>query len=337
MKTEMLSEWAVSEKPSVDRETSVIRGVRILGLSSKNNREYAEEAVKKAVPLYEGRHVNVDHGDIAARSYRDRIGALENVRFADAGLRGDLKVNPKHPLAEQLFWDAENLPNAVGMSHVVEGVTARKEGGGVHVEEIVAVASVDLVANPATTQSLFESEERMKTKLKEEGTEVAALAPYAPVPTATGDPKSSLASGFEAAILDIVRGEGDGKTKLGKIKALFDAQDKANAAMEKATDSHTSTPEAQEEKTEATESVDADALKSQIAAMWLLEEAGIPKTPDLVNAIAAIPNEDGRKEVIKAMGSKVAAPRFGTSPVKRLSEEVEAPKNAQEYVKAITL
>jgi len=141
----------------VDRERGVIQGVKILGLASANRRTYLPEALREAVKLYESVAVNVDHirsGEL--RSYRDRIGKLVNVRFANDGLYGDLVVNPRHPLAEQLFWDAEHCPENVGLSHDARGKTAVRNGQVV-VEAIESVRSVDLVAEPATTKSLYEA------------------------------------------------------------------------------------------------------------------------------------------------------------------------------------
>ena len=144
----------------VDRDRGTIRGVKILGLQSKNGRRYLGEALAAAVGLYEGAKVNVNHPKghpQAARDYQDRIGHLRNVQFvAEAGLVGDLQVNPKHALAEQLLWDAEHAPDSVGLSHNVQARTATR-GGEVLVESILAVHSVDLVADPATTRGLFES------------------------------------------------------------------------------------------------------------------------------------------------------------------------------------
>ncbi len=141
----------------LDREKGIIEGVKILGLVSRNGRSYLKEAVARAVSLYEDRPVNIDHGD-SPRSYADRIGSIRNVRVepGDGGLRADLHFNPKHPLAEQLCWDAEHAPGNVGFSHVIEGRVARKNGATI-VEEIVKVTSVDLVADPATTRGLFEA------------------------------------------------------------------------------------------------------------------------------------------------------------------------------------
>ena len=139
----------------VDRHRSMILGVKVLGLESQNGRRYLPQALLEAKHLYEGRPVNVDHQDAGRRSYRDRIGRLLNVRMDADGLYGDLLVNPKHPLAEQLLWDAENCPENVGLSHDAQGRT-RMEGGRLIVESIQQVRSVDLVAEPATTRSLYE-------------------------------------------------------------------------------------------------------------------------------------------------------------------------------------
>lgn len=144
---------------SVDRQKGLISGVKILGLVSRNGRTYLPEAIQQAAGLYEGKRVNVDHsrsGD--SRSYRDRMGKLQNVTAREDGLYGDLFVNPQHVLAEQLFWDAENAPENVGLSHDVSGKVTRR-GGKPTVESIDTVRSVDLVADPATTAGLFEDEE----------------------------------------------------------------------------------------------------------------------------------------------------------------------------------
>jgi len=145
----------------VDRGSGVIRGVKILGPVSRNGRVYTADAMRNAAPLYEGAKVNVNHPEgrpDRPRDYRDRIGTIREVTFRDGeGLFGDLHFNPKHALAEQLAWDAVNLPENVGFSHNVEARTAT-DGDQMRVDRIVRVLSVDLVADPATTAGLFESE-----------------------------------------------------------------------------------------------------------------------------------------------------------------------------------
>jgi hypothetical protein len=143
----------------VDRAAGVIRGVKILGLHSRNGREYLPEALGRAAALYEGAKVNVNHpkgSALAPRDYQDRIGVVRGVEARPGeGLFGDLHFNPKHALAEQLIWDAEHAPENVGFSHNVQARTARRDDLLV-VEEITRVQSVDLVADPATTRGLYE-------------------------------------------------------------------------------------------------------------------------------------------------------------------------------------
>lgn len=145
-----------------DPGQGVLRGVKLLGLRSRNGRRYAEAALREAMGLYEGSKVNVNHPErdpLAPRDYRDRLGVVRNVRFErQTGLYGDLHYNPKHALAEQLAWDAEHAPENVGLSHNVLART-RRESDGIVVEAITRVQSVDLVADPATTAGLFEQRE----------------------------------------------------------------------------------------------------------------------------------------------------------------------------------
>ena len=143
----------------VDEQAGVIRGVKILGLESRNGRTYSADALTGARHLYDGAKVNVNHpqGDpLSPRDYRDRIGVIRGVEVREGeGLFGSLYFNPKHALAEQLVWDAQRASENVGFSHNVRARVANKPGG-VIVEEILQVQSVDLVADPATTRGLFE-------------------------------------------------------------------------------------------------------------------------------------------------------------------------------------
>jgi hypothetical protein len=160
--TDMLQEFCDSRGVSmrVDRQTGVIRGVKLLGLESRNGRTYLPEALAQAAQLYEDAKVNVNHpkgNPNAPRDYQDRIGMIRGVAVRPSeGLFGDFYFNPKHVLAEQLMWDAEHAPENVGFSHNVEARVGRR-GERLVVEAITRVQSVDLVADPATTRGLFES------------------------------------------------------------------------------------------------------------------------------------------------------------------------------------
>jgi hypothetical protein len=162
--TEALQEYVDSRGVTlrVDRAAGVLRGVKLIGLESQNGRRYRPAALAAAVGLYEGAKVNVNHpqhGPLAPRDYRDRLGVVRQVEFRPGeGLFANLHFNPKHLLAEQLAWDAENNPRNVGFSHNVLARLVR-EGEHTVVEAITHVQSVDLVADPAATQGLFEHEE----------------------------------------------------------------------------------------------------------------------------------------------------------------------------------
>ena len=156
-----IAEYTDSRGISLGVEDGLIRGVKVLGLTSKNGRTYQRQAIESAREKYEGTRVNIDHpanpGD--ARRYSDRFGKLSSVRVTDEGIFANLHYNPSHPMAKQFAWDAENAPENVGLSHVVSA-SAIKRNGRTEIESIDQVLSVDIVADPATTKSLFESEER---------------------------------------------------------------------------------------------------------------------------------------------------------------------------------
>lgn len=63
MQLTQLLEVTFSDSSQVDRDAGVIRGVRILGRSSRNGREYSDQALTQAARLYEGLGVNLNHPD----------------------------------------------------------------------------------------------------------------------------------------------------------------------------------------------------------------------------------------------------------------------------------
>lgn len=225
----------------VDRETSTIRGVKLLGLESTNKRTYPRPTIERAGPLYEGVQVNVDHAPdrhTGARSYRDRIGHVRGVIAREDGLYGDLHFNPKHPLMEQILWDAEHATKNVGMSHNVEATLSRRSGKAV-VEAINRVVSVDLVTDPATTRGLFEqqkgdSEMDWNTVTKEQVRE------HCP--------------GVAKALIDEALAERD---EGQQTAALKESLDKANAALEAATKERDALKEAEEKRDQRAEAIKA--------------------------------------------------------------------------------
>ncbi|HUW30176.1 MAG TPA: hypothetical protein VM223_01040 [Planctomycetota bacterium] len=212
----------------VDREKGIIEGVKILGLESANGRTYPKQTIAAAARLYEGSKVNLNHPDgnpTQPRDYRDRLGTMREVRIGqgDGGLFADFHFNPKHPIAEQLFWDAEHSPENVGFSHNVAAKVSRSNGKVV-VEEITRVQSVDLVADPATTKGLYEHAQDQDT---EDGDMPATLE------SLQADQPDLLKSIRETAVKEHVNSESV-KTEAAKnaatIKTLTEENDRLKAA-----------------------------------------------------------------------------------------------------------
>jgi hypothetical protein len=162
---------SAGRKLTVDREKSCVHNVKLSGFESKNGRRFAPEAVTQLASMLEGARVNVNHNDAdlaAPRSYRDRFGKATNVKAESDGIYGTVHFNPKHAMAEAFAWDAENSPENCGMSPVYFPTkTSRTRDGKLLIEGIRRVVSVDLVADPATTISLSESENPVSQDLSE--------------------------------------------------------------------------------------------------------------------------------------------------------------------------
>lgn len=173
---------------NIDRESRVIRDVKVIGLRSKNTGralglkesefgeavdkpyEYSFQALEEAKERYEGVRVYIDHpqlvrgGDGAAlqplsdeRSLSDYFGKLVNVRVTEDGLRADLAYVSTHPLCEQVLETAERFPEHLGLSHHAF-IKPVLRGERIIIESIADVRSVDLLGDrPGTTISLFES------------------------------------------------------------------------------------------------------------------------------------------------------------------------------------
>lgn len=174
-----LVEIAACPSTRVDRENGVIRGVKILGYESKNKRRYTRAAIERAAHLYENAAVFADHPGGRAQGNRrvaDRVGTLMGVHVRESGLFADLHYFRSHALAGTIADAAEANSPGIGLSHVAEGTT-RREGDLTIVEEITRVVSVDIVSNPATTRSLFESEE-LPERRPSMSTEIAELVEY---------------------------------------------------------------------------------------------------------------------------------------------------------------
>lgn len=340
----------------IDREAGVIRGVKILGLKSRNkrgSRRYLKEASSAGAPLYEGRKVYIDHvqlveGKAPARPTRERWGKLVNVAPDESGeLYGDLEYLKSHELTEQILEAAERF-NDFGLSHDADGKVRESEGEEV-VYELTKVFSVDVVQEPATNRNLFESLETMERKNIR-----AALREHIKQPHATfllarltemediyaedmemevapeASPEDQIKEAFRTAILAIVDGEGDVDDVIAKIKLLLET--KAEVSGE-GTSEPTSKTETEGETMTESQAAELQAenkrLKEQLAQQTtkeactkLLESLDREATPVRVKALAALTEEADRKSLVESWPVRTSK-RPESSPPKYSLQEQE--------------
>jgi hypothetical protein len=238
----------------VNREAGYIDGVLICGVQSRNGRDYPPAVLTRDFAKYESAPVNADHGDES--TVGRRLGWFSDVKpGADGRPRGRLNLLKSHPLAEAVFEAAERNPSLFGMSHVAVCGTKRVNGRET-VESINKVLSIDLVADPATTKSLYESfnptSAPMKFKafaeavgakfptastglmkfLREEMGEMEM--PEAPDMASAVEPSDPVKAAFSQAMHALIdqfdSGGVDGPGLLSKLKQLMKAAEKMSGA-----------------------------------------------------------------------------------------------------------
>ena len=146
-----------------EHASGVVRGVKLLGLRSRNRRNYDTPGVRSSAPrLMEGARVFIDHPQkpTDSRSYRDSFGVAKNVKYVPGkGFYGDIHFNPNHALASQFEWDVKNNPSGLGMSINTRFKHKGVDGNGdMVIESLEEIRSIDVVCRPATTNGVFESE-----------------------------------------------------------------------------------------------------------------------------------------------------------------------------------
>lgn len=328
---ETLIETVYSDSPKVNREAGVVAGVRILGASSKNGREYSEQAMQQAATIYEGLGVNVNHPDrknaSVERGVGDGIGWLSGVKYIpeQKAVVGDLNILKEHPLAGLLFEAAERNPKRFGLSHNAEGRMGTKGGKRV-VESIESVRSVDIVQTPATNTGLFESE-APKMKLREHVEQIDKanpgramllklleedeMAPMAmaemPAEASGGESEDQVKAAFRQMVVAAFDDDKlDTKATLTKIKDILKAYEKLNGGGETSGESK---PSGAGESGGGGSSDASESVKAKRAvATELLEAAGIAKpTESQVKAVARAEDSAERKELIESFKAKAGA------------------------------
>jgi hypothetical protein len=153
--TELYADPFTSAK--VNADAGYVDDVLICGTLSRNKREYPTAVFKRDIAKYEGKFVNCDHG--RESSIDRRLGWFSGVHVAvDGKPRGRFNFLKSHPMSPRVIEALERNPALYGFSHVAHCKTRRDISTGREViESIEEVESIDLVADPATTNGLLES------------------------------------------------------------------------------------------------------------------------------------------------------------------------------------
>lgn len=338
----------------VDERAGVIHGVKILGRFSRNSHgahgvtkgtEYSTNAMRDAIPLYEGSDVIVDHPDRNQlnnnRSSRDVFGKIRNVRLESDELRGDLHYLKSDPFSAKVIEDVKRRLGVFGLSHNAASGRERVEGGRLIIESIDLVRSVDLVRKPATNRNLWESDmstenkpetkkHTLRTLLESQGKRFSANrklwadtllemdemsdAVGAPVEIAADvEPDDALWSGFKAAIMSCMdkyeSGEYDSTACLAKIKDLLKTHEKLDSDDEPEAPTESDDTGSDDDKTESLKGADAkelELLRRKEKVRNLCEGLEfIPSKPQLT-ALVAMESDKDRRELIEEL--KTASP-----------------------------
>jgi len=348
------------DKSRIDRDAGVIHNVKVLGLESKNRRNY-REAIKASKAKYEGAKVFLDHErEGKERRNEDRWGKLEGIYEAADGLYAKRLVYAKeHRLTPQILEGIERF-NDFGLSHDASG-RGRKDGSGVVVEAIDVVHSVDLVQQPATTNNLFESSMSAKAKfwtvLRESCgkndtatlllTNLTEMDDSELYPSEKEMEVDEAAMGemsldeqvdqaFNAAVTAILNANIDTKSKIAKISMLLRTADKAHNAN--ATDTQTTESqetggpgkmtESQQKQLEELQQFKEETLQAQErdSCVNLLESFEVEPTDVRVNALVALESSQ-REALAKSFPTKAKRPE---SSLGRLAESVMNGGNDQD-------
>jgi hypothetical protein len=317
--------------PKVDIENGVLYGVKLLGEVSKNGRRYKPEAMKKAVPLYEGRKSYVDHPEheklAEDRKFRDWSGEFRNARYVEGrGIFADQHLRKEGDYFAGIIEAAQRFPTAVGYSHVADGAS-RMDGDTEIIESITEVFSVDLVTDPATTAGFFESRRKPKTikhaieslpdgtvrtrliEMMDDGYLDGALS----MGGEKSDPQSQMyemARALVEALIEMARNMAEA-SKPEPVPPPLEEPAKEPAA--EPVKDLAMTPEAEKEDKQFPELESVKRENSELKAKNLLLESDRDATPARIKALAAATDDD-RKELLESWPAIEAGERPLRSP-----------------------
>lgn len=350
MKLIPLLELTFSDAPQVDHDAGVIRGVRILGRTSRNGREYSDAALKQAARFYDRLGVNLNHPERqksdGARAVEDGFGWLESIDVRADGVYGDLHYFRAHPSADVIVEAAVRNPRRFGLSHHAEGRVMQHQGKLV-VESIESVRSVDVVQNPATNLGLFESEiptvpRTIREILQEtdgplaqllEDTSLQAAADHAvDVPDETPHDEQ-VAIALQSLLVKVLEDEQlDVPTRLHQVFRLMDA----HQATTTDDSSDANDPAIVTQLLERIERIEVEAH-----CRTLLESTNRSCEPARLQALASLATDDERHRLIESWPERDASRVFRPRPVisrplyETQSESVTWPGDVRSFVAAI--
>lgn len=340
----------------VNREAGYIDGVLICGVTSRNGRDYPAHVLARDFARYESAPVNADHGDES--TVGRRLGWFSDVTpGSDGRPRGRLNVLKAHPLAEAVFEAAERNPSLFGMSHVAVCGTKRVNGRET-VESINKVLSIDLVADPATTKSLYESFQptgqpmklstyceqvaakwpavsaKLKVIREMDGMGEVEMADAPPMEADPGDPVKAAFSQAMHALVDQLDGGMEPQAFLSKLKTLMKAAEKM-AGKEAETEPEADKPDAEMESLKATL---ADAIREN-AELKLNTLIGDTKLTDVQRkAVGLLSDEADRKALVESFRQikQSQAPKSGEqNGQKKHTESTAVPTDGAKFAEFI--
>jgi hypothetical protein len=300
----------------VDRESLVIYGVHLCGFNSRNGGRYTRSAFENAIDLYEGAKCNINHPNRERpnedRSVGDRLGIFRNVRVCDDGLHGDLHYVKSHPFAEYVCESAERMPELLGFSQNATTIQVPDGQGGVIHESIKRVRSVDLVADPATTNSIFESEENMNDPhtpgVVDAVPPVDAVTPEVTDTTEVKPVDVTVDALFDEYKPKIKDADAEKRKtlwkeftdKVNKIIGVFSAEEaKSETKTETSETSDTTTTSETTESVKPPKGEQKDATESVKEVLGVLESVGVTPNAFRIGMLLKVPAAD-RKELAES-------------------------------------
>lgn len=274
----------------VDRDKGVIHDVLVLGPKSRNGIEYPSTVREAAVEVLNNKRVNLSHSKavdpttgklyaVRAVDYDRRLGKVMNLRNTDTGVRGDLKVLKSHPFTATLFEAAEEMPEAFGLSPVME--VAYSKGDPEICLRVLDCSSVDIVTDGGTVKSLYEEAPAMEEEAA--GEELEGEAHHL-----EDEEVDEIACLHK--ILNLVDEFLDGKGKLAPQEAGKRFTDHLKDHAKK----YHGKEEEEPKEEEAAKEEEYRALKAEKDSRLVMEEHAVPFDKDLLAVLVELPSKEAR-------------------------------------------